>query len=106
MAPREQDEIVIADALMSLWKEPTPPKLRFENGDEAQTSQRKTKYIGQHQIFVRSTLNVLLEKEDFHVFTNKNSFVHLEEDYVRAGGSYGATTLYLFRSIVDENDDN
>lgn len=58
MVPREHDQIMISEAFSSMW-----------------SSQEKTRYLGEHDIFTSSTTNIHLDKETFHVFTNKFSFI-------------------------------
>ena len=69
----------------------------------------KTTYLGEHKVTMRDRSRALLDKEHFHIFMNNYSFLDLEEKYAQNGGADGATTLYLFRDIVtqtDEDDDD
>lgn len=65
----------------------------------------KTKYLGEHEIALYDTATTLLDKEHFHIFSNEYSFLDLEERYVKTGGAFGASTLYLFRELIRDAEE-
>lgn len=112
MVPREHDQIVISDALQSIWE--LPAAQRGKRGSEEEDSERvhkpqaaKTQYLGEHKVTSRQTTTKnLLDTEYFHIFKNNYNFLDLETKFAQGGGADGATTLYLFRELVDNIDED
>lgn len=106
MIPHDKDQIVIADALQSLWIAPqTVDSQTLSDNYQFGKREAKTQYLGEHQIAIRSTLNTLIEIESFHLFTNNYSFLELEENYAKKGGTNGAQTIYLWRKIKPSEEE-
>ena len=108
MIPHDKDQIVIADALQSLWIAPQSVSSQpIQDADSFHFGKQepKTQYLGQHEIAIRSTLNTLVGTERFHLFTNHYSFLDLEENYAKKGGTNGAQTIYLWREIIPQEEE-
>ena len=55
---------------------------------------------------MRSTGREHLDTETFHLFVNNYSFLDLETKYGSKGGVDGATTIYMFRELTQQGDDD
>ena len=106
MVPKDQDQILIADAMASIW---TGPEITEE---ESSSSKQKidwtppmTKYLGEYTVKTSSSQEENISTDSLHIFVNNYSFINLEEKYLSTGGSYGAHTMYLWQHIVPEVDD-
>ena len=53
-----------------------------------------------------TTSKTLLDTESFHIFKNNYNFLDMEEKFAKNGGVDGATTLYLFREILPNSDED
>ena len=92
MIPREHDQILISEALSSLWNE-------AGSNDGSQLTQ----YLGEYTVI--SSIGDSVESTDsLHLFVNNYSFVNLEEKYLKTGGAYGCKTFYLWKHIKPEED--
>ena len=65
-----------------------------------------TQYLGEYTVSQRSSMGTKLSQESLHIFANNYSFINLEETYLSRGGSSGAHTLYLWRNIIPEVDED
>lgn len=94
MIPREHDQILISEALATLWNAPSA------KDDELPTF---TQYLGEYTVITRSG-DVVTSTDSLHLFVNNYSFINLEEKFLKTGGAYACKTLYLWKHIQPEEE--
>lgn len=83
MVPKEYEGIDISIAFQRIWTE-------------------KTSYLGEHDITLTSVSLQPLSVESYHVFFNRFSLLHMEQNYFHEGGAYDSQTLYFFKFVSEE----
>lgn len=59
--------------------------------------------MGEYDIETRSVQNQLLKVDAYHIFYNRFSFLHMEQDYFHEGGAHDSETLYLFKEQIEDS---
>lgn len=91
MIPREHDQILISESLASLWQEPG------KNNDQ----QPLTQYLGEYTV-IKTSGDSVVSTNRLHLFVNNYSFINLEEKYLKTGGAFACSTIYLWQHVKPE----
>lgn len=55
---------------------------------------------------MRSRGKELLDTEQFHIFVNNYNFLDLETKFAKRGGVDGATSMYLWRELIQQGEED